>query len=164
MRLVIAGKVDAAPAIRRYFHDQVEPWIDGDRVIRLENVGGEAKAALLRDATALLAPINWEEPFGLNMAEALASGTPVVAFRRGAAAEIVTHGSTGYLVNDVDEMVSAVRRISEIDRRACRRSAGERFSPALMAHRYVTIYQRAIARTALLREPDWRPSWVTASA
>jgi glycosyltransferase involved in cell wall biosynthesis len=164
MRLVLAGKVDSAPAIWRYFHHHVEPWIDGDRVVRLENVGGEAKAALLREAAALLAPIAWEEPFGLNMAEALASGTPVVAFRRGAAPEIVTHGVTGYLVDDVDEMVSAVRRVSEIDRQACRRSAEERFSPALMAHRYVTIYEQAITRPGLVPEPDLGRPLAAASA
>ena len=129
MRLVIAGKVDSATHILRYFHDQVEPWIDGQRVVRLENVGGKAKATLLQHAAALLAPINWEEPFGLSMAEALASGTPVVAFRRGAAPEIVTHGITGYLVDDVDEMVSAVRRVSEIDRRDLPALRGGRSPP-----------------------------------
>ncbi len=163
MRLVLAGKVDPIPAIQRYFREQVEPRIDGDRVVRLENVAGEAKAALLQGAAALLSPITWEEPFGLNMAEALAAGTPVVAFRRGAAPEIVSDGITGFLVDDVDEMVSAVREIGEIDRAACRSSAEQRFSPTLMARRYLAAYEAAIAPPAPA-EPEVDRLWEAAGA
>jgi glycosyltransferase involved in cell wall biosynthesis len=140
IRLVLAGKVESTPEGRAFFEHCVEPAIDGDRVVYLPNVAGEAKARLLARATALLAPLRWEEPFGLSLAEAMASGTPAIAFTRGAAPELLTHGVTGFLVDDVDGMVAAVSRVDEIDRRACAAATRERFSPAAMAHAYRAAY------------------------
>jgi len=105
MRLVIAGKVD--PQNRQYFAETIEPYIDGKQIHFVGEVGYE-KRELYANARCLLVPICWEEPFGLVMAEAMACGTPVIAFNRGAAPELIVDGETGYIVRDVDEMVEAV--------------------------------------------------------
>jgi len=140
MRLVLAGKVESTPQGRSFFEDCVEPAIDGDRVVYLPNVAGDTKARLLARATALLAPLRWEEPFGLCLVEAMASGTPAIAFARGAAPELISDGVTGFLVDDVDGMVAALSRVDEIDRRACAAATRERFSPRAMARAYRAAY------------------------
>jgi glycosyltransferase involved in cell wall biosynthesis len=98
------------------------------------------------DAFAFLMPITWPEPFGMVMVEALAAGTPVIAFSHGAAPEIIEHGKSGFLVEDEDEMASVVERAADIDPADCRRGA-ERFSPDKVAARYEAVYQEALART-----------------
>lgn len=103
---------------------------------------------LLGDAVGLLMPLMWEEPFGLSVVESLSSGTPVVAWRRGSMAEIVEHDRTGFLVNDVDNAVEAVSRLSSLSRADCARSARERFSDAVMASGYVAAYRKALAHGA----------------
>lgn len=142
-RLVLAGKVDVDAGA--YFREQVEPHLGRDVEWR-EDVGGHDKAELLKGAAALVFPIQWEEPFGLAMAEAMASGTPVIATPRGAAVELVDEGVTGFLAEDVDGLVDAVRRIDEIDRRACADHARDRFSPRRMAEGYEAAYRAAISR------------------
>ncbi|HEV7679004.1 MAG TPA: glycosyltransferase family 4 protein [Candidatus Dormibacteraeota bacterium] len=149
MRLVLAGKVEATPEGRSFFEHCVEPAIDGDRVVYLPNVAGQAKTRLLSRATALLAPLRWEEPFGLNLVEAMASGTPAIAFARGAAPELLGDGVTGFLVDDVDGMVDAVSRVDEIDRRACAAATRERFSPAAMARAYRAAYAATVGSSRL---------------
>ena len=104
-------------------------------------IGGERKNEFLRGASALLFPIDWAEPFGLVMIEALACGTPVIAWRNGSVPEIVEHGVTGFVVDSIDEAIACVRRISEIDRSACRRAFEERFDSRRMARDYVSVYQ-----------------------
>ncbi len=142
LRLIIAAKVDRAD--RDYFHEVVEPLIDG----KLVHFLGEADAALKRKlyakARGLLLPICWEEPFGLVMPEAMACGTPVIAFRRGAAPEIVVHGETGFLVDDVDGMVEAVYQLDKIDPKHCRRYVEERFDAPRMASDYLALYERIL--------------------
>jgi glycosyltransferase involved in cell wall biosynthesis len=146
MRLVLAGKVEGIPAATNYFEQFIAPAVDGDRVVHLDNVAGEAKARLLARARALLAPLQWEEPFGLAMVEAMASGTPVIALRRGAAPELVAEGRTGFVVDDTDGMVAAVRSVAGIDPWACAELARERFSPAAMASAYLRVYDQ-VTRT-----------------
>lgn len=141
-RLVLAGKIEPGDEARTYFHRHIAGAIDGDRVIHLTDVGGSEKSSLLARASALLAPITWEEPFGLAMAEAIASGTPVVAMARGAAPEVVNDGESGFLVTDVDEMVAALGRLDEIDPARCAELGRERFSPEAMASGYLAIYDR----------------------
>lgn len=144
MRLIIAGKVDPNPMDQAYFNDVLKPLVDGKQIQFVGEADGRMKRELYEKAYCLLLPLNWEEPFGLVIAEAMACGTPVVAFQRGAAAEIIVDGETGYLVNDVDEMVEAVRKVDHIDPRRCRHHVETHFSPARMAEGYLRVYQQII--------------------
>jgi glycosyltransferase involved in cell wall biosynthesis len=143
-RLVLAGKVEAIPEATDYFRRRVAPFVDGDRVVHLDNVAGVEKARLLARACALLAPLQWDEPFGLAMVEAMASGTPVVAMARGAAPELVSEGVTGFLVRDDDAMVRAVGRVVDMDSQACADATRSRFRPAVMAAVYARLYEDVI--------------------
>jgi glycosyltransferase involved in cell wall biosynthesis len=142
--LVLAGKIDDPD--REYFEKEIEPHL-GDQVRWIENVAGAEKARLLARARAMLFPIQWEEPFGIAMVEAMASGTPVLATPRGAATELVEPGLTGYLADDVDGLVEAFERLGEIDLRRCAERAHERFSPAKMTDGYEKIYLEEVAAT-----------------
>ena len=137
-RLVLAGKVDTADA--DHFTRDIEPAIDGNRVTYVGEADADTKRRLLAGADALLFPIEWDEPFGLVMIEALASGTPVIGFRRASVPEIVEDGLTGYVVDDVAAMASAIDRVAEIDRRICRREAERRFTVERMADDYLSRY------------------------
>ncbi|MGA2284839.1 MAG: glycosyltransferase family 4 protein [Dehalococcoidia bacterium] len=142
MPLIIAGKVDAVD--RAYFEAMVEPQIDGKLVRFFGEADAQEKRDLYARARCLLAPIEWEEPFGLVMPEAMACGTPVVAFARGAAPEIVVDGETGFLVDDVDGMVEAVRHVGEIDPRRCRSYVEKRFDVPVMVDGYFEVYERIL--------------------
>ena len=136
-RLVMAGIVQD-----RGYHDRaVAPAIDGDRVTYLGPVGGGERTRTLGRAAALLHLINFDEPFGLSVIEALACGTPVIAINRGSMPELIDHGVTGFLVDDVAQAIAAIGRIGEIDRAACRRAAEARFSVDRMADRYLDLYR-----------------------
>ncbi len=137
--LVLAGKVDAPG----YFEEKIRPHLDG-RVTWRENVQGDEKAELLARAKALLFPIQWQEPFGLAMVEAMVSGTPVIAMSHGAAPELVEPGVTGFLADDVDGMVEAFQHLGEIDLERCAEQAVRRFGPARMADGYLSVYEQAI--------------------
>lgn len=143
--LVLAGKVAEGEEAENYFREEIEPHL-GDRITWLPNVAGKEKADLLAGADAMLFPIQWEEPFGLAMVEAMASGTPVVAIDRGAAPELIEDGITGFLASDAAGMVAACRRLGEIDVRRCAEVARDRFSPDRMATGYLDVYQSAIDR------------------
>jgi glycosyltransferase involved in cell wall biosynthesis len=131
----------------RYFVEEVAPLLDGDRRRWVGSVGGDARRRLLAGARAVLHAVRWEEPGATAAIEALACGTPVVALRRGALAEIVAHGVTGFLADDEDGLAGALRRVEEIDPVACRRAAEERFSAATMADRYLALYEDVLGRT-----------------
>lgn len=141
-RLVIAGNVDEPD--KEFFESRVLPLVDGDQIQYV----GEADARMKRDlysrARFLLAPITWEEPFGLFLAEAMACGTPVIAFNRGAAPEVVEDGITGYIVEDVGAMVDATLRIDRIDPANCRKRAEDRFNVARMTDDYQAAYEEII--------------------
>jgi glycosyltransferase involved in cell wall biosynthesis len=143
----LAGEIhsseDAGPA----WSGQVARSLSLPGVLHVGKVGGVRKTRLLCGARALLMPLRWEEPFGLVMIEAMLCGTPVIAFPRGAAPEIVEHGLTGFLVEDVDEMAAVLARLIGFDRASCRRRARRRFSAARMAAEYQRIYEKATART-----------------
>jgi glycosyltransferase involved in cell wall biosynthesis len=141
MRLVLAGKVD--PDRQPYFEQAVKPSLNG-QVTWVENVHGKEKARLLAKAKAMVFPIQWEEPFGIAMVEAMMSGTPVIAMKRGATVELVEPGVTGWLADDLDGMVEAYRRIDEIDLKRCAEVAAKRFGPPQMADGYESVYERAI--------------------
>jgi glycosyltransferase involved in cell wall biosynthesis len=140
--LVLAGPVQ--PGQEEYFRELVDPHIDGRRVHYIGEVGGTAKRELFANAVALLMPIRWREPFGMVMVEALACGTPVIAFPEGGAAEIVIDGENGMLVSDEAEMARAVERLGSIDPRDCRASVAERYDVSVTAAGYERVYRRAI--------------------
>jgi len=135
------------PGERAYFADEIAPRIEHSAafVEYLGEVGGDRRADLLRHARALLFPIDWDEPFGMVMIEALACGTPVIAFGRGAVPEVIEDGVTGFVVDGVDEAVDALRRIGSISRRACRDAFERRFTAARMMREYVDVYERVIS-------------------
>jgi glycosyltransferase involved in cell wall biosynthesis len=141
VRLFMAGKVDKDS--EEYFEKEVKPHLS-ERITWIENVQGDEKLQLLAKARAMVFPIQWEEPFGLAMVEAMVSGTPVIATPHGAATEVVDPGITGWLADDVDEMVKAYERIGEIDLEGCVKHAAKRFGPPQMADGYQHVYERAI--------------------
>jgi len=140
MTLKIAAKVDAADA--RYFNEVIEPMLDEPHVEFLGELAEPEKRALLAGASALLFPIDWPEPFGLVMIEAMGCGTPVVAWRCGSVPEVVDNGVTGFIVGSEDEAAAACRRLDELDRARVRQVFEERFSARAMALRYLDVYAR----------------------
>jgi len=138
--LVIAGPVQRGQ--EEYFAREVEPHVDGDRVRYVGEVGGVEKQRLFAEAGALLMPIRWPEPFGMVMIEAMATGTPVIAFREGAACEVVSDGGCGFLVDDEDGMVAAVGRLAEIDPAACRRHVQDAYDVPVIARAYERAYRQ----------------------
>jgi len=142
-RLIIAGKVDANDLL--YFSTVVAPLIDGDRVVYVGEADARLKRELYRRARCLLMPIVWDEPFGLALIEAMACGTPVIAFNRGAAPEIVRHGETGFIVETVDEMADALTRLDEIDPQRCREHVAANFDAPVMAGAYLRLYANILA-------------------
>jgi glycosyltransferase involved in cell wall biosynthesis len=152
--LRLAGPVQ--PGQERFFAEAIEPHLDGERIRYVGEVGGAHKRRLFAAARALLMPIRWREPFGMVMIEAMAAGTPVIAFAQGSAPEIVEVGRSGLLVGDEDAMVDALRRLDLFDPDQCRASARERFSPTSVAERYERVY-RAIATPAPARRVPASP-------
>ncbi len=126
-----------------YYERSVVPALN-DRITHPGAVGGEDRTCALGSAAALLHLINFDEPFGLSVIEAMACGTPVIAINRGSMPELIDHGITGFLVNSVDEATAAVARLPEIDRAACRAAVAERFSVERMADRYIALYETII--------------------
>jgi len=143
-RLRIAAKVDAAD--RDYFNREIRPLLDNPLVEFIGEIADREKNDFLGQAKALLFPIDWPEPFGLVMIEAMACGLPVVAFPGGSVQEIIDDGLSGFIVNTIEEAVRAVRRIDTIDRRRCRETFERRFAARRMASQYVDIYRQLIAR------------------
>ena len=139
-RLIMAGIVQD----REYHEREVVPFVDGASVIHLGAIGGEQRVRTLGAARALLHLIGFDEPFGLSVVEAMACGTPVIAYRRGSMPELIEDGVTGFLVDTFEEALAAVERVDTIDRKACRDAARIRFSIDRMADRYVALYRRII--------------------
>jgi glycosyltransferase involved in cell wall biosynthesis len=137
-RLKIAAKVDAADA--NYFRAKIEPLLDHPLIEFIGEIGDHQKSAFLGGADALLFPIDWPEPFGLVMIEAMACGTPVIAWGCGSTPEVVENGLTGFIVNSDAEADQAVWRAKSLDRAAVRRRFEQRFSSAVMASQYVNLY------------------------
>jgi len=142
--LIMAAKVDRPD--REYFEREIRPQLGHPLIEYIGEVSDAEKWRLLGDALALLFPIDWPEPFGLAMIEALACGTPVVARPCGAVPEIVRDGEVGFLADTVDELVAAVKRVDVIDRARCRRWAEAQFSVGVMADHYESVYRRLKSR------------------
>ena len=141
-RLVIAAKVD--PLDMEYFERQIKPQIDGRQIVFIGEVSHRQKVRLLRNAKALLSPIQWDEPFGLTNIEAMACGTPVIAIRRGSLPEIVSNNRTGFLCSDIEGMQQSIAKLSQINRMTCRRRVAKLFSAKSMADNYLKAYALAI--------------------
>jgi glycosyltransferase involved in cell wall biosynthesis len=137
MKLLIAGIIQD----QDYFAARVEPYIDGKSVEYLGSVGPDRRADVLGKAVALLHLISFDEPFGLSLVESMACGTPVIAFRRGSMPELIRHGETGYIVDDIEEAINAVEVIKSIDRTKCRADVEQRFTSSRMARDYVRVYE-----------------------
>ena len=142
MPLRIAAKIDDAD--RSYFEAEISDLLANSDVEFVGEIGEREKADFLGNAAALLFPIDWPEPFGLVMIESMACGTPVVAFRGGSVAEIVDPGVTGFIVENVEEAMEAVKGIPSIDRRACHQRFLERFTSRRMCEEYLTAYEHCI--------------------
>ncbi len=142
MKIRIAAKVD--PADKEYFKEEIEQLFSDPLVEYIGEIGEAEKSEFVGQAQALLFPIDWPEPFGMVMIEAMACGTPVIAFNRGSVQEVIEDGVTGFVVEDIDGAVRAVKRIPTLSRRRCRDIFEERFSARRMAEDYVSIYERLL--------------------
>ena len=156
--LRIAAKVD--PVDAEYFRTVVKPLLDDPLVEYIGEIGEDEKDEFLGNAYALLFPIDWPEPFGLVMIEAMACGTPVIAYPHGAVPEIIEEGRTGFIVRSVEEAVDAALRIPQLSRKRCREVFEQRFTAARMADAYVDVYDRLCAYAApptrQLRLREWQ--------
>ncbi len=144
--LKIAAKVDRVD--RRYFKREIEPLLGDPLVEHVGEIGEDEKDEFLGNAYALLLPIDWPEPFGLVIIEAMACGTPVIAYREGAIPEVMKEGHTGFIVETLEDAVSAIQRVPELSRKRCREVFEERFTATRMARDYVRIYDQLIKRHA----------------
>jgi glycosyltransferase involved in cell wall biosynthesis len=144
VKIVLAGPVHEPD--RAYFEETVEPLLGDPDVTRMDAVGGHEKAELLANARALLSPVDWEEPFGLAPVEAMACGTPVIAYPRGALRETVVDGETGFLVDDEDGLARAIGELGDIDPESCRRHVEEEFSVETVSAKYEQAFEAATVR------------------
>jgi glycosyltransferase involved in cell wall biosynthesis len=148
----IAAKVDTAD--RKYFEQEIKPMLGEPGVEFIGEINERQKSAFLGNARALLFPIDWPEPFGLVMIEAMACGTPILAFRNGSVPEVIDEGLSGYIVDSEEEAVSVLKQTVELDRRNVRRRFEERFTAARMAADYVTLYEKLLAKPRTLTAAD----------
>ncbi len=139
-RLVMAGIVQDKEYFRRY----IEPGIESGEVEYLGSIGPEQRSEVLGQASALLHPVSFDEPFGLSVVESMACGTPVIAFRKGSMPEIIREGETGFIVSDVEEAADRVCAVERLDRSECRRDVQKRFSKERMAREYIEVYNRIV--------------------
>jgi len=144
-RLIIAGNKVDTPAGRHYWATEIEPHLHSGSIDYVGAVNDEQKRQLLGSAVAMIVPVQWDEPFGIVFAEALACGTPVISSPRGALPEIIREGIEGFLVRNVEEAVSAIGALGKIPRRACRARCEEKFSLRVVTDSYVEVYHRVSA-------------------
>ena len=156
MPLKIAAKVDKVDEV--YFRETIAPLLDQPGIEFIGEIDERAKSEFLGEAQALLFPIDWPEPFGLVMIEAMACGTPVLAFRKGSVSEIIEDGVTGRIVSSIDEAMLALPEVIALDRRTVRRRFEERFNATRMAKDYVTLYRSLLKQSALVDAPSLAPS------
>jgi glycosyltransferase involved in cell wall biosynthesis len=142
---VIAGNIP--PGHQDWFDTTIAPELDA-QICYVGPVDDAQKAALLGQARALLMPILWDEPFGIVMAEALSCGTPVLGLRRGAVPEVVEDGVSGYVVDNLDQLVTAVSRLPQLNRRACRCRVEQHYSEAAVTEGYLAVYRDLLCRTS----------------
>jgi glycosyltransferase involved in cell wall biosynthesis len=146
--LKIAAKIDRSD--QEYFDTEVACLIEGSLIDFIGEITEVEKTRFLGDAIALLFPIDWPEPFGLTMIEAMACGTPVIGFRRGSVPEIIDDGVTGFIVDDLDAAVACVARVRGLSRKRCRERFERRFNVAQMSQGYCRVYELAMQQTRVL--------------
>ena len=144
--LKVAAKVD--PVDKDYFECAVEPLLRDSAVEYVGEISDEEKDQFLGNAYALLFPIHWPEPFGLVMIEAMACGTPVIAYDGGAVSEVIEEGRTGFIVKGLEDATEAVRRVPELSRAYCREVFEKRFTAARMASNYLQVYEHVMRRNS----------------
>jgi glycosyltransferase involved in cell wall biosynthesis len=141
-KLILAGIIQDDA----YYHQHIEPHLDNNNVVYAGSVGPVERSRLLGKATALLHPINFNEPFGLSVIESMACGTPVIAFNKGSMPELIENGKNGFLVNTVNEAIEAVAHISDIDRAFCRRHVEQYFTTKHMVEKYIKVYETILEK------------------
>lgn len=140
MKLIISGIVQD----QNYFNAKVAPFLNDDDIVYVGSSGPEQRDELLKNALALLHPINFNEPFGLSVAESMFCGTPVVAFKKGSMSELILNGKTGFLVNTIEEAADSLNNIPQINRKYCRQWAEEKFSREKMIEDYIKVYEKIL--------------------
>ena len=159
--LRIAAKVDAMD--QKYFHTEIEPLLSDPLIEYLGEITDKEKDEFLGNAMALVCPYDWPEPFGLVLIEALACGTPVLAYRRGSIPEIIEHEETGFVCESLEDMTAAVQRLPDIDRRRCRWTFEQRFSVERMTQDYLRVYEQALGSISDRGEVPSLETWPTLS-
>ncbi len=152
LELKIAAKVDKVD--EWYYKEEIKPLMDPSFVEYIGEISEDEKAQFLGGACATLFPVDWPEPFGLVMIESMACGTPLIAFREGSVPEVMKQGVTGYMVDDIDSAVAALKHVPDIDRRECRKYFEEHFTAARMARDYVSIYRKLIDESSAASSSD----------
>ncbi len=138
-KLIIAGNISPLQDEQAYFKEQIEPHIDGKQIVYVGALNDSQKNEWLGKCKALLMPIEWNEPFGIVMIEAMACGTPVIAFKRGSVPEVVVDGETGFIVNSAEQMIKSVDKLIQIKRDHCRMMARKKFDVEMIANRYLNL-------------------------
>jgi glycosyltransferase involved in cell wall biosynthesis len=151
MHLKIAAKVD--PADLEYYEVRIKPLLNNELIDFIGEIGHDEKSDFLGNAAAFLFPIQWPEPFGIVMIEALACGTPVIAYRQGSVPEVLKDGVTGFIVDGIKGAVDALQSLGTIDRQACRKHFERHFSDHRMAAQYLTIYEKLVREKLVQKEP-----------
>jgi glycosyltransferase involved in cell wall biosynthesis len=141
-QLIIAGNVSPLSKEIEYFEKQIKPHIDGKHIVHVGAVNDEQKNEYLGKAKALLFPIEWDEPFGMVMTEAMACGTPVIGFRKGSVPEVIEEGVTGFVIDTKQQMLEAVKKVSSIDRTRCRNVAFNSFDVSVIALHYLSLFEK----------------------
>jgi glycosyltransferase involved in cell wall biosynthesis len=140
-RLIIAGNISKLPEEISYFETEIKPHIDGVNILFVGEVNDIQKNDWLGKSAAFLMPIEWNEPFGIVMIEAMACGTPVIAFPFGSVPEVVDEGVTGFIVSDKNDMIDAVGKVHAVDRKLCRETAEKRFDVSVIAQQYLNLFE-----------------------
>ncbi|MFA6296887.1 MAG: glycosyltransferase family 4 protein [Patescibacteria group bacterium] len=143
-KLLIAG--DRRPEFENFYKEKIEPFIDDDQIKFLGEITPQMRNKIMKKAKAFIFPISWNEAFGLVLIEAMACGTPVITFNKGAIPEIVENGKTGFIVNDITEMEKSVKMIDKIRRSDCRKIVQEKFTVEKMADNYLKIYEQLVSK------------------
>lgn len=139
-KLIIAGNISSLPEEKLYFEKEINPHVDGIKICYVGQLNDNKKNLYLRQAKALLFPIEWEEPFGMVMVEAMACGTPVIGFSKGSVPEVIKNGITGFAVGNEEKMIEAVKDVSLINRQACCEYAKKNFSVQVIASQYLNLF------------------------